>query len=488
MSRQPSRALTTILSMTPVDSTPGSRTRSRVWWLPLAIIAAALVSLLVALYFTSARIQAIRGYVADVLSPGLVRTNHLEAALATEFAARSELAEGIGESSAVARAATAARASISRDERELDSLVRRAGPEAIAHFSEARASIAAWQREENHFAAEARAATTNVHGATSSASRGRRWEAIEVAQANLQLLEDELNRRSIAQHAQIDQLERFGVIVPAGLVPLALLALGAVAWTARRTILLSEAAAAGQRDAERAMAAKSALMRGVTHDLKNPLGAARGYADLLADGALGPLPDSHMKMIGRLRSLLTATLDTVNDLVEVSRADSGQLRIERRVCNVAQIVRDCVDDYRATGEAAGLTLAFDVDPDAAEMASRVSTDPTRVRQVLGNMLSNAVKYTPRGGSVRIAVTSSDDEELGRVIVCAVADTGPGIPESLRERVFEEFFRVPATVAIAQGTGVGLAIARRLSRLFGGDLRLSDTRGGGATFSLLLPLR
>ena len=124
----------------------------------------------------------------------------------------------------------------------------------------------------------------------------------------------------------------------------------------------------------------------------------------------------------------------------------------------------------------------------APKGARVSTDPTRVRQVLGNMLSNAVKYTPRGGSVRIAVTSSDDEELGRVIVCAVADTGPGIPESLRERVFEEFFRVPATVAIAQGTGVGLAIARRLSRLFGGDLRLSDTRGGGATFSLLLPLR
>ena len=329
MSRQRSRALTTIPSMTPVDSTPGSRTRSRVWWLPLAIIAAALVALFAAPYFTSARLQAIRGYVADVLSPGLVRTNDLEAALATEFAARSELAEGLGESSAAARAATAARASISRDQRELDSLVRRAGPEAISHFSEARASIAAWRREENRFAAEARAATTNVHGATSSASRGRRWEAIEVAQANLQLLEDELNRRSIAQHAQIDQLERLGVIVPAGLVPLALLALGAVAWTAHRTILLSEAAAAGQRDAERAMAAKSALMRGVTHDLKNPLGAARGYADLLADGALGPLPDSHAKMIGRLRSLLTATLDTVNDLVEVSRADPKPSTDER---------------------------------------------------------------------------------------------------------------------------------------------------------------
>ena len=474
--------------MTPIADTSRSSSQSRIWWLPLAIIAAALLSLFVAPYFTSSRLQVIRGYVADVISPALVRTNDLEAATATEFAARSELAEGVGESSAAARAAANARASITRDEGALDSLVRRAGPEAIARFSEARASIAAWQREESRFESEAHSASAVLHGSTASASRGRRWEAIEVAQADLQQLEDELNARAAEQHVKIDQMERLGVIVPAGLVPLALLALGAVIWTARRTILLSEAAELGKREAERAMAAKSALMRGVTHDLKNPIGAARGYADLLADGALGPLPDAQAKMVTRLRSLLTATLDTVNDLVEVSRAESGQLRIERQSCDLAQIARDCVDDYRATGSAAGLVLAFEVDPEAVEMASRISTDPARVRQVLGNMLSNAVKYTPHGGRVRVNVVSLDDGELGRAIACEVADTGPGVPEPLRERVFDEFFRVPATVAIAQGTGVGLSIARRLARLLGGDLRLSETPGGGATFSLLLPMR
>ena len=474
--------------MTPIadTSTPGNR--SRVWWLPLAIIAAALVSLFAAPNFTSSRLQGIRRYVADVLSPALVRTNDLEAASATEFAARSELAEGVGESSAAAIAAANARASITRDEAALDTLVRRAGPEAIARLSEARASIAAWQREESRFESDSRSASAVVHGATSSASRGRRWEAIEVAQSNLQHLEDELNARTAEQHVKIDQLERLGVIVPAGLVPLALLALGAVGWTARRTILLSQAAEAGRSDAERAMAAKSALMRGVTHDLKNPIGAARGYADLLADGALGPLTDAQAKMVTRLRSLLTATLDTVNDLVEVSRAESGQLRIDRRECDVAMIAQDCVDDYRGTGEAAGLALAFDVEPGAVDLASRISTDSARVRQVLGNMLSNAVKYTPHGGQVRVVVARVDDVELGCVVACHVIDTGPGIPEPLRERVFDEFFRVPATTAIAQGTGVGLAIARRLARLLGGDLRLSETPGGGATFSLLLPMR
>jgi signal transduction histidine kinase len=477
-----------VIQRVPMDTDePRSTSQSRVWWLPLAIIAAALVALFVAPYFTSSRFQSIRGYVADVLSPALVRTNDLEAATATEFAARSELAEGASESSAAASAAVNARASITRDESVLDSLVRRAGPDAIARFAEARTAIAAWQREESRFEAEARSEKAVVHGATSSMSRGRRWEAIEVAQANLQRLEDELNARTYDQHVKLDQLERLAVIVPAGLVPLALLALGAVIWTARRTILLSHAAELGKRDVERAMAAKSALMRGVTHDLKNPIGAARGYADLLADGALGPLPEAQAKMVARLRSLLTATLDTVNDLVEVSRAESGQLRIDRRPCDLAQIARDCVDDYRATGQAAGLVLAFDVDPAAIEMASRISTDATRVRQVLGNMLSNAVKYTPHGGRVHVVVAPVDDADLGRVIACDVADTGPGIPEPLRERVFDEFFRVPATTAIAQGTGVGLAIARRLARLLGGDLRLTETPGGGATFSLLLPM-
>ena len=474
--------------MTSTNDSPNTRAQSRVWWLPLAIIAAALLSLFAAPYFTSSRLQAIRGYVADVISPALVRTNDLEAAMATEFAARSELAEGASESSAAATAATNSRSSITRDEQALDSLVRQAGPEAIARFSAARASIAAWQREELRFETESHSAQAVVHGTTSSASRGRRWEAIEVAQADMQHLEDELNARAATQHVLIDQLERLGVIVPAGLVPLALLALGAVAWTARRTILLSQAAELGKREAERAMAAKSALMRGVTHDLKNPIGAARGYADLLADGTLGPLPDAQAKVVNRLRSLLTATLDTVNDLVEVSRAESGQLKVDRRVCDVAQIARDCVDDYRATGDAAGLTLVFNVDPAAAAIAAQVSTDPTRVRQVLGNMLSNAVKYTPRGGRVNVVVAQSEDETLGQVVACCVSDTGPGVPESLHERVFEEFFRVPATVAIAQGTGVGLAIARRLARLLGGDLRLSETPGGGATFALLLPVR
>jgi signal transduction histidine kinase len=450
------------------------------------LIALALVSLFVAPLFTIARLQRIRQYSSDVVSPALVSVNDLEAALATEFAARSELAEGSGQSAAAATAANVAELSINRDESRLELLVRRIDPEAVSRYAEARASISAWRREEERFSIVARDRHSAIHGANAAQTRGRRWEAVQVALANMQLLEDELNALIASQRLEITRLERISFMVPAGLVPLALLALLAVAWTARRTLLLSHAAAIGQEDAERAMAAKGALMRGVTHDLKNPLGAARGYADLLADGALGPVPDAQAKVITRLRNLLTATLDTVDDLVELSRADADALRIARMPTDLSALVRECADDYRAIGDAAGVTVRFAVTDAPGDLAP-LDTDPLRVRQVLGNLLSNAVKYTSRGGVVRVSVGSATDSELGRVITLEVADTGPGIPDQLRERVFEEFFRVPATVAIAPGTGVGLAIARRVARLLGGDLRLSETPGGGATFSLLLPL-
>lgn len=472
--------------MTPSDEVQRPARQSRFWWLPLVLIAVALILLFAAPFFTSARLQALREHAADVLSPALVRANILEAALATEFAARSELAEGGRHSMAAATAAAGARASIVRDERSLDSLVRGVSPEAIARFAEARASIAAWRQEEDRFAARARTGRAAIHGVEATETRGRRWDAVALALANMQRLVDELTIRTKVELVEINRLERISVLVPIGLVPLALLALGAVAWTARRTLLLSKAAATGQRNTERAMAAKSALMRGVTHDLKNPLGAARGYADLLGDEALGPLPEPRAGMVSRLRSLLSATLDTVNDLMELSRADAGELKIDRRETDVALIAREAVDDYRASADDAGLQLLFEAEQSGPNSVTLVMTDPVRVREVLGNLLSNAVKYTPRGGVVQLSVAAAQDPELGQVVALDVSDTGPGIPEPLRERVFEEFFRVPTTVDAAQGTGVGLAIARRVARLLGGDLRVRDAIGGGATFSLLIP--
>lgn len=448
------------------------------------LIAVALVLLFVAPFITSERLTAVRRHATEYTSPALVRVNDLQASLAIETAARSEQARGGVQSIATESAAIAARATTALDEHELDSLVRQISPEAVAHAESAKAAIRAWQAEDDRLARQIRADNGGRINAATTAPRNRRWEAVGVALESTQRLEDVLTAATTAERAEISRLERINVMVPAALVPLALLALVAVVWTARRTLLLSHEARQGRLAAEAAMASKSALMRGVTHDLKNPIGAARGYADLLAEGVLGPVPESQIQVVGRLRNLLTVTLETVNDLVELSRADSGELRIDRHETDVIAIAREVCDDYRAMASAAGLRLSVDA-TGHEDGIGRVVTDPVRVRQVLGNLFSNAVKYTPNGGTVLVHASVAADETLGPVVALDVADDGPGIPASFREQVFGEFFRVPNTSG-ADGAGVGLAIARRVARLLGGDLRLRDTPGGGATFTLLLP--
>lgn len=116
------------------------------------------------------------------------------------------------------------------------------------------------------------------------------------------------------------------------------------------------------------------------------------------------------------------------------------------------------------------------------------TDPLRVRQVLANLVTNAIKYTPSGGHVRVSIVNSQRAtDRGKVAGVEVRDTGPGIPSDLHEKVFEEFFRVPnAGVRATIGNGLGLAISRRIARLLGGEVTVADADGGGVVFTLWFP--
>ncbi len=433
---------------------------------------------------TNARSAALRDHADVITGPALVIVNDLQASLATESVALGELVRaGEGPLSQkdldVAATVRSTRDSAAADQQKLDSLVRLTSSDAVLRFGEAREAIAAWQRDADAFVADVRAGRTGASGD----GRGR-LEALQTALTSTRRLEEELTERAREERKQIQRMETLTTTVPMALVPVALLALAAVLATAQRTLTLARAAHEGRASAERAMAAKSALLRGVTHDLKNPLGAAAGYADLLGDGIVGPMPEAQAQVVQRLRRLLAVTLDTVSDLLDLSRAEAGDLRVDRVATDVSGVVREAVDDYRASAAAAGVALSLDAAGPGVH--DEVDTDPSRVRQVLGNVLSNALKYTPRGGAVRVRVAAVRDAALGPTLVVEVADTGPGVPPALRERVFEEFFRVPSTSEAAPGTGVGLAIGRRVARLLGGDLRLGEGRGGGATFTLLLP--
>jgi len=229
-----------------------------------------------------------------------------------------------------------------------------------------------------------------------------------------------------------------------------------------------------REDLMRISASKGRLVRGFTHDVKNPIGAADGYLQLVEDGITGPLTERQATSIARARRAIRSALALIGDLLEVAQAESGHLQVEHVPTDLAAVAADVAEDFRAQAEARGLSLTL-----AASPVPMLATDPARVRQVIGNLVSNAVKYTPRGGvTVRVA------ERAGCVVV-DVEDTGPGIPEDKRRLLFQEFTRLDPTAA--PGVGIGLAMSHRIAEAIGGRLTVSGAPGRGSTFTLALPL-
>lgn len=236
-----------------------------------------------------------------------------------------------------------------------------------------------------------------------------------------------------------------------------------------------------REEVERVTESRTRLMRGFSHDVKNPLGAADGYAALLEDGIGGTLSDRQRQSVQRIRRSIQVSLRLINDLLELARAEAGQIELRVERINAAVLVRDVAEDFRGQIRAAGLALEVDT-PDKLY----VQGDLTRVRQILSNLLSNAVKYTRAG---RITLTASrrvgpGAPGAGEWVAIGVADTGPGIPENKKETIFQEFTRLDPKAP--HGAGVGLAISRRIARLLGDDVTVESEVGRGSTFTLWLP--
>ena len=234
----------------------------------------------------------------------------------------------------------------------------------------------------------------------------------------------------------------------------------------------------------RATESRVRLIRGITHDVKNPLGAARGYAELLELGVRAPVAPEQKPLIEGVKRSVEGALSIIGDLLDLARADSGGLPIKRVPIDLRDVVRETTDDHRSAAEAAGHSIDLELPPDPL----RLESDPTRVAQVLGNLLSNAIKYSPPPGRIIVRATSDrtaapGDRAWARV---HVSDSGPGIPPDQQEAVFDEFTRLEDDGS-QEGHGLGLAIARRIARLLDGDLAVDDAPGDGATFVLSLPL-
>ena len=263
-----------------------------------------------------------------------------------------------------------------------------------------------------------------------------------------------------------------------GLFTLAVLAFTAVVGLGVRRL---EASNAALRDSEaRAHAsnqAKTEFLAAISHELRTPLTSIRGFAELMERR----LPEERFRdqagMIRKAAEYLNTLLTEILDLVKV---ESGAMAIERAPVALAPVLEGAASFYAVTAAEKGLALTVTLAPD---LPAQVSADELRLKQIMNNLLSNALKFTTEG---RVAVVA---ERQGDWLRVHVTDTGPGIAPHLHDTIFERFRQGDANVSYQHGgTGLGLALSRALAELMGGTLTVDSSPGAGARFTLALPLR
>jgi signal transduction histidine kinase len=272
--------------------------------------------------------------------------------------------------------------------------------------------------------------------------------------------------------------------------------LAAQAGQALERARLVDAERAARAEAEAANRAKSEFLATMSHELRTPLNAIGGYTELLALGVRGPVSETQQADLARIQRANQHLTGLVTDILNFARLDAGQVEYAVTDVPLAAVLTDV--EALVAPQIAAKGLAYAHDGRAAEAPTprtsarphaaaplTVRADAEKVRQVLLNLLTNAIKFTRPGGRVSLACAA---DPAARVVRLAVSDTGRGIPAEQLVRIFDPFVQVDrqGTPESQQGVGLGLAISRDLARGMGGDLTVESTPGAGSTFTLTLP--
>jgi signal transduction histidine kinase len=238
--------------------------------------------------------------------------------------------------------------------------------------------------------------------------------------------------------------------------------------------------------------AKTDFLANVSHELRTPLTAILGFAEMLADGADGGLNEDQARDLGTIQRSSRHLLELIDDLIAIASIEAGRVSLSLERVDLPPLVRECVEAVRPLAAARRIKVAV-----SGAVEPRVDADRGRVRDIVLNLLSNALKFTPAGGSVQVelgverdagradgADSDEPDSSASRATV-AVRDSGIGIAAADHDRIFEKFVRIAGPAV--PGTGLGLAIARDLARLHGGDITLDSALERGSTFVLRLPI-
>jgi signal transduction histidine kinase len=243
---------------------------------------------------------------------------------------------------------------------------------------------------------------------------------------------------------------------------------------------LHRTALEAQRAAEEAAEVKSRFLAVMSHELRTPLTGVIAYAELLETEVLGPVEAKQQEALARIKASSWHLVSLVDEILLYSRAQAGRMEVNREETDVVKIAREIIFTLEPVAARGGVALRFT----SADDLPPLCTDPRKVRQILYNLIGNAIKYSQQG---QITVEVDYDGPASEDIRIHVRDTGPGIARAEQDRIFEPFTQADSSYTrAAGGTGLGLSISRALAQLLGGDITLRSTPGEGSTFTLHLP--
>ncbi|HEV2886930.1 MAG TPA: ATP-binding protein, partial [Jatrophihabitans sp.] len=225
--------------------------------------------------------------------------------------------------------------------------------------------------------------------------------------------------------------------------------------------------------------AKADFIATVSHELRTPLTSIAGYLEMLQDGDAGQLPDSAAAMLGIIDRNATRLRNLIEDLLTQSRIDAGRLRLELATVQLRPLLHSVLTAMAPLASASDVKLELG----SSDKDLSVQADPQQLEQVFTNLISNALKFTPAGGSVHVSLAPAED---GGVVI-EVRDTGMGIPPDEYPNLFTRFFRASnAAEAALPGTGLGLAIVQEIVHRHGGAVDIESELGVGTTLTVWLP--
>jgi PAS domain S-box-containing protein len=238
-----------------------------------------------------------------------------------------------------------------------------------------------------------------------------------------------------------------------------------------------EALVRAKEEAERSNRFKDQFLSTMSHELRTPLNAVLGFSELLVEERYGPLNDRQRRYLNHIHVGGSHLLRLINDILDLSKIEAGRLQLAIENVPVKSSFAEVVDTLRPLAEKKSQTLAC-----SPSTALSVRADATRFKQILMNLLGNAIKFTPEAGKIELRA-----RDLGELIRVEVSDSGPGIPAEEQQKIFEAFHRLQQSEKSSEGTGLGLAITRRLVELQGGQLGVESEPGSGSCFYFTLPL-